>query len=236
MKRLAFVLLMLVALVSLLAGACGGGEEQGEATPTPTPTSTATATATPTHTATPTPTATPTSGNALSDIAYANVGDFQCDQIMTGSGQQPMTSHLWFKDAWLVDKMKTKTEMTTGGYTSVTIMDYSTRTIYTISQGTCFKTTWQEGTEDDVENADEIYPTYIGTDTIDGKLCDVYQWTYQDTTTKGWIWKDKKFAIKSEVTSSEGTFTVEYKNIVFGTLSNDLFQPPADCGTMPTYP
>jgi len=157
-------------------------------------------------------------------------------QIMTSSGQQPITNHLWYKDAWLTNKMKTKTEMTTGEYTAVTIMDYSTRTTYTISQGTCFKTTWQVGSGGDVERGDQIHPTYLGTDTIDGKLCDVYQWTYQDTITKAWIWKDKKFTIKSEMTSSNGTVTIEYKNIVFHTLSSDLFQPPADCGTMPTYP
>jgi hypothetical protein len=80
---------------------------------------------------------------------------------------------------------------------------------------------------DPTQNADQIIPVKVGTETIDGKLCDVYQWTYQGTTTKEWIWKDKSFPIKMESTSSSGTTTIEYKNIVFGTLSNDLFQLPA---------
>jgi hypothetical protein len=80
---------------------------------------------------------------------------------------------------------------------------------------------------DPTENSDQIIPVKVGTETIDGKSCDVYQWTYQGTTTKEWIWKDKSLPIKIETTSSYGTTTTECKNIVFGTLSNSLFELPA---------
>jgi len=77
------------------------------------------------------------------------------------------------------------------------------------------------------EDAEQIYPTYLGTETVDGKLCDVYQYTTADGTTKAWIWKDKSFPIKVEVTSSQGTAIIEYKNIVFDTLSDSLFELPS---------
>ena len=87
----------------------------------------------------------------------------------------------------------------------------------------------QAGQSDPTQNSDKITPVKVGTETIDGKLCDVYQWTDQGTgtTTKQWIWKDKSLPIKMVSTTLSGTTTTEYKNIVFGTLSNDLFQLPA---------
>ena len=58
MKRLGFVLVLMLAIVSLAIAGCGGGEEGGEASPTAT--ATPGETATPTATEAPGETATPT--------------------------------------------------------------------------------------------------------------------------------------------------------------------------------
>jgi hypothetical protein len=134
------------------------------------------------------------------------------------------------KNAWLSDKMKFRYEMTQDGTTTIMLIDQATKTGYSYlpDQNMAYKIDLsQAGQSDPTQNSDKITPVKVGTETVDGKLCDVYQWTYQGTTTKQWIWKDKSLPIKAVYTTSSGTTTTEYKNIVFGTLSNDLFQLPA---------
>jgi hypothetical protein len=160
------------------------------------------------------------------------IGDVKYDQVVTTSGQtQQTTTHMYMKDAWLSDKMKFRYEMTEGGTTTIMIMDLEAKTAYSYfpDQNMAYKIDMSQAEQiDPTENADQIIPVKVGTETVDSKLCDVYQWTYEGTTTKEWIWKDKSFPIRRESTTSLGTTIIaECKNIVFGTLSNDLFQLPA---------
>jgi hypothetical protein len=209
---------------------CGGGGTS--ATPTGTTTGAAT-TPTKTPTATKTPASTSTSGNTLADIygVGKSIGDVKYDQVMTVSGQpQSTTSKVYIKDAWLSNKMKFRYEMTAEGTTTIMLMDLATQIAYSYfpDQNMAYRIDMSQAEQSDpTQNSDQIIPVKVGTETVDGKLCDVYQWTYQGISTKEWIWKDKSFPIKMESTSSSGTTTIEYKNIVFGTLSNDLFQLPA---------
>ena len=243
MKKLAIVLIpVLIMMLALAAIGCGGTGEEATPTPTATPTSaptvtpgkTATPAATPTVTPSKTPTPTATSGKTLSDIygKGASIGDVTYDMIMTTPGQPQQTMKVYMKDAWLSDKMKMRSEITSDGQTMVFLTDYASRTYYTYFPpplNMCTKGDFGQAAKDPTENSEQIDPTYLGTDTVDGKPCDVYQWTYQDTATKAWFWKEHPLAIKMQVTEQGVTTTMEYKNIVFGTLSNDLFQPPAVC-------
>ncbi len=61
------------------------------------------------------------------------------------------------------------------------------------------------------ENTNQIMPAYLGTDTIDGKLCDVYQYTFESTSAKEWIWREKSFPIRMETTTSGGTSIMEFR-------------------------
>lgn len=191
------------------------------------------ATTTPTKTPTPTATPTSTSGETLGDVIGTgkSIGDVKFDQVMTTSGQtQSTTLHMYVKDAWLSDKMKFRYEIAEGGTTMVMLYDFGARTAYEYfpDQNMAYLIDFGQAAQNNpTENANQIVPVKVGTETIDGKLCDVYQWTYQGSTAKEWIWREKSFPIRMESTTSSGTTIIEYQNIVFGTLSDSLFQLPA---------
>jgi hypothetical protein len=180
-----------------------------------------------------TPTSTSTSGGTLGDVlgTSRSIGDVKFDQVMTTSGQtQSTTLHMYVKDAWLSDKMKFRYEIAEGGTTMVMLYDFSARTAYEYfpDQNMAYRIDFGQAEQNNpTENANQIIPVKVGTETIDGKLCDVYQWTYQGSTAKEWVWIEKSFPVRMESTTSSGTTIIEYKNIVFGTLSDSLFQLPA---------
>jgi outer membrane lipoprotein-sorting protein len=208
---------------------------------TPTPIHTTTAIKTPTVTSAPTS----TSGQTLADIYGKShyTGDVQYDMVITAGGISQQMVYKASMKAWTSSNTKVRYDIPAqypGGFTMVTIWDSSTRIQYTWypDQNIACQQTTEQGQNDPAENADQIIPTYLGTDTIDGKLCDVYQYTFEGSSTKVWIWKEKWFPIKMEVTTSGGTSTMEFKNIVFGTLSNSLFTLPAgvQMQPFPCYP
>jgi hypothetical protein len=195
--------------------------------------STPSAITTVTPTKTPTATATSTSGQTLGDIygVGRSIGDVKYDQVMTTSGQtQSITMHMYIKDAWLSDKMKFRYEIAEGGTTMIMLYDFAARTAYEYfpDQNMAYRIDFGQAEQSNpTENANQIIPVKDGTEIIDGKSCDIYQWTYQGMTGKEWIWKEKSFPIRMESTTSSGTTIIEYKNIVFGTLSDSPFQLPA---------
>ena len=224
-------LVLILALLIPLVG-CGGGET------TATPTGTTTG-----ATTTPTKTSTSTSGKTLGDICGwgKNIGDVKMDyDVVIAQPGQPqataLTGKYYYKNAWLSDNMKLRSETTVEGNLTIYLVDYSTQTAYMWlkDQNIAYRIDMSQAPSKPGENADQV-PTYVGPDTVDSKLCDVYQWTSGEGTTwpplgtpmKIWVWKQKPFPIRMEATLSSGTVIMEYKNIVFGTLSNDLFQLPA---------
>jgi len=189
-----------------------------------------------------TPTSTATSGETLADIygVGSYIGDVKYDMVITSPGQPQQTFTYWIKDAWLSDKMKFRWEMAAGTETMVILWDMATGTYYMYypNQNMAYKMdTVQTENNNPVEGSDEIYPIKVSTETLDGKLCDVYQWTYAEGSGKYWVWREKSFPIKMEMTTSSGIMIMEYKNIVIGTLSDSLFQLPAGVQIMqfPSY-
>jgi hypothetical protein len=172
-------------------------------------------------------------GCSLADIYGRYIGDVKYDQVVTVPEQTQQTMYVYIKDAWLSDKMKFRYEMTAGGTITIILIDMATGISYTYLPDQNIAYQMEMSENDPTENSEEIIPVKLGTETIDGKLCDVYQWTYQDVTAKEWIWREKSFPIRMESTTSSGTTIIEYKNIVFGTLWNSLFQLPAGVQIIP---
>jgi hypothetical protein len=245
-------LVLALALLIPLVG-CGGGGTGTTATPTgtstgatttptktPTATKTPTPTKTPTATKTPTPTSTSTSGNTLSDVfgGGKNLGDVQFDAVTT-SPQLPQatTEKMYYKNYGVANQMKLRMEMSQEGTTTIDLVDYSAQTMYMWmkEENIAYKMDMSKAPSDPTANGDQIHPTHVGTETVDGHPCDIWQWTSQGTTEKMWIWTAKSFPVKMEMTLSGVTTTTEYQNIVFGTLADSLFQLPAGV-TVTTFP
>ena len=195
-------------------------------------------------TVTPMSTATSTSGQTLSDIYGKSgyTGDVMFDVFLTAGGMSQQLLYKTYYKGWNSTNTKVRYETPAAyprGFTQVTIWDSSTRTNYLWypDQHVACQVPTGQGQDNTQGNATQIVPTYLGTDTVDSKLCDVYQWTFGNSTMKEWIWKEKTFPIKQEITTSGQTSTYEYQNIVFDTLSNDLFTVPSnELQKYPCYP
>ncbi len=69
----------------------------------------------------------------------------------------------------------------------------------------------------------------VGSETVRGYPCDVYEFT--DPThrgrTKAWVWQEKSFPVRMEMDLAKGRTVVELRNIQFDVAANDaLFQLP----------
>ncbi len=110
MKKLGIILIAVIALFSIVAVGCGGGEE---ATPTEAPGATVApgATATPAATAEPTSPAQPS--GELGDIPgkASAIDSITYDMVMSGTGVPFVTTKVWLKQ----DAEKMKMETTTQG-------------------------------------------------------------------------------------------------------------------------
>ncbi len=224
MKRLGFVLVLMLGIVSLLVVGCGGGEGE-EATPTPTPTPTLT----PTPTPTPTPTATPLPGE-LSDILglTSAIESLTYEMAISGPGMPDMTSKTWQK------RNKVKTETTVQEMTIVTYIDYDAQRLcaYVPAMGMVLPVDFGEAPPDPLvsaETVEQYQPTVIGSETIDGEECLVYEWTAEGVTVKTWAAKDTGFPVRVETTTAQVTTTTEYSNIEFVDIPDSEFEFPAEC-------
>jgi len=204
---LLLVVVMVLGCISLVA--CGGGGGGGGTTPSGEEETTP-------------------SGETLGDILGLGAGieAVKYDMVMTAPGTPTMTTEVW----WEQNKMRT--EMTQQGETMISLIDYDARTmyIYMPEQNMAYKATFAPTTQSAMEEAQSITDydyNVIGTETIDGKVCLVVEYTYEQATVKTWIWKEHGFPIRMEMTTAEGTTTIEYKNIEFGDISDSMFELPA---------
>ncbi|MBW1743192.1 MAG: DUF4412 domain-containing protein [Deltaproteobacteria bacterium] len=71
---------------------------------------------------------------------------------------------------------------------------------------------------------------YLGTETVNGYVCEKNQYTYHDKsmgTMTQWFSKELNFPVKMEMDGPSGHMTTEYKNIKEKKLSDALFEVPA---------
>jgi len=101
--------------------------------------------------------------------------------------------------------------------------------MYYPDQNMAMKVTY-EPTESAVDEAQSIVdynPVIIGHETLDGKVCLVVEYTVEGVTARMWIWEQYGFPIKIVSTTADGTVTVEYKNIEFIDIPDNMFELPA---------
>lgn len=213
---LLLVVVMVLGCISLVA--CGGGGGGGATTPP------GGGTTPPGEEET-----TPPSGEeeSLGEILGLGAGiTVEYDMVMTAPGTPTMTTQVW----WEQNKMRTET--TQGGETIITLVDYDARTMYVYmpEQNMAYKMAFDPTTKSAMEEAQSITDydyDVIGTETLDGKVCLVVEYTYAQVTVKAWIWKEHGFPIREEMTTTQGKTIVEFKNIEFGDIPDDMFELPA---------
>ena len=120
--------------------------------------------------------------------------------------------------------------MTLEGQTAITLLDMDANTMYIYypGQNMAIEMTY-EPTESPIDESQSITnynPTIIGTETLDGKVCLVVEYTADGVTTKMWIWKENGFPIRIETTTGEGKTVIELKNIDFSDIPDSEFELP----------
>lgn len=69
---------------------------------------------------------------------------------------------------------------------------------------------------------------YIKTETLDGKVCLVYEITEQDSSGKVWLWKDYGIPLRVEVTQEGEQVVTEFKNVQVTEVDDSLFELPGE--------
>jgi outer membrane lipoprotein-sorting protein len=222
------IALLLIAML-LIAGCSGKTSTTSPTTPSPTPSTTS-----PTDEATTTPSTTATTSDVtLGDILgrSAGIASLKYDMVITAAGNPTMTQAIWVK------KNKMRTEVTQQGQTTVILMDNDTNTMYTYmpAENMAIEMSWDPTTKsavDEAQSLSDYNPTIVGTETIDGKVCTVVQYTVEGQTVKMWLWQDHGLPIRVEATTAQGTTLMEYKNIQFVDIPDNMFTLPADVQIM----
>jgi len=169
----------------------------------------------------------------LADILKrsAGIASVKYDMVTTAPGIPAMTQTVWVK------KNKMRMEVTQQGQAAVILMDSDASTMYTYmpEENVAIKMSWDPTARSAVDEAQSISgynPTVVGTETIDGKVCAVVQYTAEGQTVKTWLWQDYGFTVRVEATTPKGTTLIEYKNIEFVDIPDGMFALPADVQIM----
>jgi outer membrane lipoprotein-sorting protein len=170
----------------------------------------------------------PPPGEDLSEILGRGTGitSMKYDMLITAPGMQTLTTKVWLK------QNKMRTETTEQGETIIMLIDYDEGVMYMYmpEENFAYQMPLSQVPESAVEEAQAIAGydyTVIGTETRDGKVCTVVEYSYGGVSAKVWIWKEHGFPIRMEATTAEGTTITEYKNIDFGDISDSMFELPA---------
>jgi outer membrane lipoprotein-sorting protein len=131
-----------------------------------------------------------------------------------------------------VKKTLARMETSQQGQNVIMLMNGDTKTMYMYmpDQNMAIKMDYSQATKSAADNSSSALnysPTVVGTETIDGKVCQVIQYTADGGTTKEWIWEAKGLPVRVQVTTSQGTTTTDFKNYDFSDIPDANFQLPA---------
>ena len=210
---LVLVVVMVMGCISLIA--CGGGGEgDGTAPPANGGTTPSDGDGTP-------------SEETLGEILGrgAGIDSVKYDMLITAPGAPTVTQTIWVK------QNKMRTEMTEQEEPIIILVDFDAGTMYMYmpEQNMAMKVDFGQAAKSAVEEAQSIpnyNPHIIGTETRDGKVCLVVEYTVEQVTVKMWIWKEHGFPIRIETTTTEGKTIIEFKNIEFVDIPDSKFELP----------
>jgi len=169
-------------------------------------------------------------GESLTDILGQGTGIDSVSYTMetSGPGTPTMTTQMWVEG----NKMRMEMEEPGQGQHIIYLSNYDTGKAYMYmpDQNMAIEMDISQTNPPDYEAAQDIPdydPIIIGTQTEDGKVCLVVEYSYGGATVKSWIWKEHGFPVRMETTTSQGTVIIVFKDIRFGDINDSLFELPA---------
>jgi hypothetical protein len=153
----------------------------------------------------------------------ASITSWKCDVVTTAADNSVTTSTMFVKNK------KMRIESNIQGQNTVTLIDIDAKTmyIYTPAQNTAIKMDFNQAPQSAIGSSISQYsPVIIGSETLDGKLCQIVQYTANGVAIKEWIWDAKGLPVRLQTTISNGTSTTDYKNYDFSDISDTMFVLP----------
>lgn len=156
-----------------------------------------------------------------------NLDNLSYTEILTAEG-------LAFEAKVWVLGQKTKRETTTGGKTSVMIVDSGKKEYITYVPGEKIATRMplgggeqQKTPPEEVKDVPETTVERLKDETLGEKSCAVVEYTQETGITTLWLWKDNGLPIKMEIMASGKKTVKEYKDIKIGEVKESDFDLPA---------
>jgi outer membrane lipoprotein-sorting protein len=225
-NRYIYLLVGIIILLAVVLPSCGGGDK----TSSPTTSKTAVATTSPAKTTAPTTT-------AGSDVNLAeilgksdNINSIKYNMTITVTGSPVISGVVYQKD----DMMRYEVTIQDTETVMLFNMADSIMYIYLPSQKMAMKETLDPGDEPEgnVGNSSDILklnPVITGNDIIDGKDCIIIKYNEPVSgDVKMWVWKDKGFPLKMEITTPAGLTTIAFNDFEFPDIPDSMFQLPDD--------
>jgi hypothetical protein len=211
---LGIMALLMFALLSLVA--CSSQSTTSQSTTPPTKSVAQTTSAA---------TSTQTSSGSVANLLgkAASITSWKCDVVTTAADNSVTTSTMFVKNK------KMRIESSVQGQNPVTLIDIDAKTmyIYTPAQNTSIKMDFNQAPQSAIGSSISQYnPVIIGSETLDGKLCQIVQYTANGVAIKEWIWDAKGLPVRLQTTISNGTSTTDYKNYDFSDISDTMFVLP----------
>ena len=157
----------------------------------------------------------------------ALAGEFSADVVRKGMGET-MQGKLYVKD------MKFREEMSAKGQGSIMVIDMlaqkslmiiPAQKMYMEMQ---YDPTMVQDKKAPQELEKEMEVKNLGTETVNGYVCDKIQYSMKDqSTTVTWHSKELGYSVRSITKSKEGEMTTELSNIKEGGVADSMFVAPA---------
>jgi outer membrane lipoprotein-sorting protein len=227
------ITILILAVLSLVACSSASTTSQNNSTATTSTSQTITGNSTTSTsqtisggTTTSTTTSTQTSGGSVADLLgrAATVTSAKYDMVTISADNSVMTSTAWIK------KNKMRIESIVQGQNMVTLIDAEAKTmyLYTPSQNTAIQMDFSQAPQTAAGSSISQYnPIIVGSETLDGKFCQIIQYTANGAVTKEWVWDAKGLPVRIQTTTSAGSSTTDFKNYDFSDIPDSMFVLPA---------
>ena len=160
-------------------------------------------------------------------IGSAMAGEFSADVVRKGMGET-MQGKLYVKG------MKFREEMSAKGQGSIMVIDMVAQKSLMIMPAQKmymemqYDPTMVQDKKDPQELEKEMEVKNLGTETVNGYVCDKIQYSMKDqSTTVTWHSKELGYSVRSITKSKEGEMTTELSNIKEGGVADSIFVAPA---------